>query len=253
MAVTSSSGRRTVRRLPTTNSPTGRSRRPAADDSSTAASSAIRFGSPSAAGEALHRLPTIVPRCWICTPPMASAAVLQPVERRRQGVSHEVGPGRQRRDADDAVGDRDRPQARQRGDVEDLVVDGASDPGGVDVGAAGEHRQRSLGEGGRAPHRGWSVAGSSPWIEVRRGRRRQDVAREALEHRRVPVERVEDHVVDAAERIDLALGCARRAPRPRRAGSTPASSRGPSRRTPGSGRAASSGDSPGARTWTKFE
>ena len=65
MAVTSSSGRRTVRRLPTTNAPTGTSRRPPTDTSSTRASSAIRFGSPSAAGEALQTLPQIVPRFWI--------------------------------------------------------------------------------------------------------------------------------------------------------------------------------------------
>jgi hypothetical protein len=80
--VTSSSAARVVRRLPVTNRPIGTRREPFADASSTSASRASRFGSPSAAGEALHTLPTTVARAWIWAPPMASAAALRPSNSR---------------------------------------------------------------------------------------------------------------------------------------------------------------------------
>ncbi len=100
---TSSSGRRIVRRLPMTNSPTGTSRRPSADASSTRASSAIRFGSPSAAGEALQRLPAERPAVLDLDATDRARRGLQPVECRRQLCPDQVGPRREGRDPDDAV------------------------------------------------------------------------------------------------------------------------------------------------------
>ena len=57
-----SSVRRNVFRFPTTNSASGSRRLPAADASSTSASRASSGGTPSAAGEALHKFPATVPR-----------------------------------------------------------------------------------------------------------------------------------------------------------------------------------------------
>ncbi len=130
--------------------------------SSTRASSASRFGRPSAAGEALHTFPTIVPRFWIWTPPMARGGGLETVERRRQVVAHEIGPGRERRDAPVVAVERDAAQARQSGDVEDVVVDRASDPCRIDVGAASQHGPGRRTERGKRRHPGWPVAGSCP-------------------------------------------------------------------------------------------
>ena len=78
MAVTISSGAFVVSRLPVTNSSTGTRRMPRREASSISASSASRFGVPSAAGEALHRLPHSVPAFWIWTPPTAPAARFSP-------------------------------------------------------------------------------------------------------------------------------------------------------------------------------
>ena len=39
---------------------------------------------PSAAGEALQRLPASVPAFWICTPPISRAASFSPSKQRRQ-------------------------------------------------------------------------------------------------------------------------------------------------------------------------
>ena len=51
---------------------------PAVSAISTRASIASKGGTPSAAGEALHRFPPIVPAFWICAPPISRAAAFSP-------------------------------------------------------------------------------------------------------------------------------------------------------------------------------
>ena len=74
IAVTISSDRSAVLRLPKMKSASGRCRAASAERNSTSASSIISGGTPSAAGEALQRLPAIVPTFWICTEPTSRAA-----------------------------------------------------------------------------------------------------------------------------------------------------------------------------------
>ena len=76
--VTSSCGRHWVSRFPVMKSASGRLRLSSALASSTEAPSASRFGTPSAAGEALQRLPTMVPAFCTCTPPTSRAAAFRP-------------------------------------------------------------------------------------------------------------------------------------------------------------------------------
>ena len=74
ISVTISPGASAVFRLPRTNASTASCREPAWLVTTTFASSAISGGTPSAAGEALHRLPATVARFWICTEPTSRAA-----------------------------------------------------------------------------------------------------------------------------------------------------------------------------------
>ena len=53
-------------------------------------------GTPSAAGEALQRLPAIVPAFWICAAADLARRLLQPVEQRRQLGLDQFRPGRRR-------------------------------------------------------------------------------------------------------------------------------------------------------------
>ena len=74
MAARISSGLSAVRRLPRVNSLKGKRLVACVEMSSTSASSASKGGTPSAAGEALHRLPPIVARFWIWTDPTSRPA-----------------------------------------------------------------------------------------------------------------------------------------------------------------------------------
>ena len=103
--VTSSSGRAdraavAGHELADRHAPRARGARPARPR----ASRARRFGQPSAAGDALQTLPTIVARAWICRPPIAERGRAQPVEQRRQVGLGEIRPGRERADPPAAVG-----------------------------------------------------------------------------------------------------------------------------------------------------
>ena len=73
-AVTSSPGASTVRFTPVTNSSTGTDRAPAGPRISTTASSAASTGSVSPAGDAVPRLPPIVPALRIWGEPTVRAA-----------------------------------------------------------------------------------------------------------------------------------------------------------------------------------
>ena len=53
----------------------------------------------------------------------------------------QVGPGRKRRNAPVIVPLLDRAERGQRGDVEHVVVERRTHPRGVEVGAAGQHRE----------------------------------------------------------------------------------------------------------------
>ena len=70
----------------------GKRRTPRLEASSTSASRASSGGTPSAAGEALQRLPAIVPRFWIWTAPISRAAAL----RRRTPAAVRRGRSRSR-------------------------------------------------------------------------------------------------------------------------------------------------------------
>jgi len=74
MPVRISSATRNVFRFPVRNRPRGICLFPAVETNSTSASSANSGGTPSAAGDALHRFPATVPRFWICTDPTSRAA-----------------------------------------------------------------------------------------------------------------------------------------------------------------------------------
>ena len=109
--VMSSSGARSVWRLPLTNSLTATRRRPRTEASSTRASSVISVGRPSAAGEAFATLPTIVPRFWIWMPPIVAAASLSPSNNGGSDASAQVRPRRRRRESTS----RDRRHRASRG------------------------------------------------------------------------------------------------------------------------------------------
>ena len=140
--VTSSPARRSVRRLPSTKSAIGTTRVPSADATSTAASSASRLGSPSAAGEAFTTFPHTVPAFWICRPPIVRAAARSPSSSGGSGVSARsvqvVSAGI--RHAVAVVGHA--PQARERRDVEHRSVDRAGRVGRVDVRPARDDQPR---------------------------------------------------------------------------------------------------------------
>lgn len=78
ISVSSSLGWRWVRRGPRMKSSSGMLRSPAALASLTRAPRAISAGTPSAAGEALHRFPPTVPRFCTWMPPTFSAQSLRP-------------------------------------------------------------------------------------------------------------------------------------------------------------------------------
>ena len=78
MAVTSSPACKAVRRLPWMNAESGIRRSPPALRISSSASRVSSGGTPSAAGDALQRLPAMVARFWICTEPSSRAAAFKP-------------------------------------------------------------------------------------------------------------------------------------------------------------------------------
>ena len=79
IAVTNSSSARSVLRTPSKKSPRGSRRVIRAVASSTSAPRDSNGGTPSAAGDALHRLPAIVPTFWIWIDPTSRAACFSPL------------------------------------------------------------------------------------------------------------------------------------------------------------------------------
>ena len=236
-AVTSSSGRRSVAPVARSRTPpSGTTRAPrAADASSTAASSASRFGIPSAAGEALTTLPAHGPGVLDLAPAdRARAAARSPSNAGGSARLGEVRPGRQRRRS----ASRRRPSLDRRAARRARVMSSTGrsiGPGGVrgvDVRAAARrraaarHRRRAIVERVLQPSGSQVRTGAAPGRRAATlGRhQRQDVARRGRSRSlRIPVERVEDQVVDAAQRLDLAPDPLGDLPRPRPAGRTPAS------------------------------
>ena len=85
-ATTSSPDFRSTFRIPRTKFANGTRRNPAGDAISTSASSARNGGTPSAAGEALHRLPATVPAFCIWMDPTSRPAAFSPSKYRGSGV-----------------------------------------------------------------------------------------------------------------------------------------------------------------------
>ena len=69
------------------NSASGKRRAPARDSSSTSASRVSSGGTPSAAGEALQRLPATVARFWIWIEPTSRAAAFSASKQAGSGVA----------------------------------------------------------------------------------------------------------------------------------------------------------------------
>src|ERR1700730_13712945 len=84
----------------------------------TTASATARTGSVSPAGEALATLPPIVPRFWICTPPISRAAAGgEGKPLREQGGAEDVPVGGRRPDRKRALANLD---PAQLGDWEEI-------------------------------------------------------------------------------------------------------------------------------------
>ena len=176
------------------------------------ASSASRFGSPVGGRRGVDDVARTPSRAfWIWRPPIVARRRPQPVEHRRQRrASARSVQVVSRRDPPAAVvGRRSRAARRARVMSRTGRSIGRRRMRGVDVGAAGDDQPRLAPAriaSASSSRRGGRTAGRTltPAATVRpppaAGRR---VAR-TLEVRRIPVERVEDQVVDAAQRLDLA-------------------------------------------------
>ena len=150
-ASTSSPGASAVRRLPRTKSSSG-SAPPPAERSSTSASRSSSAGTPSAAGEALQRLPATVPAFWICTQPTSRAACFS-ASKAAAACADDVGPAWCARRSRHAS----RVSAMPRSAARPLMSSTSSRSGRRR--APGRNRCRPPGcatrlrQGGRAPHR----------------------------------------------------------------------------------------------------
>ena len=113
-ATTSSPGSSAVRLGPVRKASTGRVRRPAADASSTVAPRATSTGSVSPAGEAVARLPPIVPVLRIWGLPTVRAAWASAGSRVGQVGTEQPGEGGARRQHDDDSWAPDRPDGVSR-------------------------------------------------------------------------------------------------------------------------------------------
>ena len=121
-------------------------RRPRALASSTSASSASRQGTPSAAGDALQMLPPSVPAFWICMPPTSRAASLSPSNRAGSGClrrSDQVVSAPMRHSAPSRL---DAAQRVEPADVEDILAQRPPDASGIEIRAAGQHREPACGQ-----------------------------------------------------------------------------------------------------------
>ncbi len=123
-------------------SASGRRRAPARSGSSTSASSASKAGTPSAAGEALQRLPATVPAFWICTPPTSRAAAFRPSNSGGSSASMQVAPGRRGADppALASAGCRAGRRCATMSSTSSSIA--CADVRRIEIGAAGQHRMR---------------------------------------------------------------------------------------------------------------
>src|ERR1700686_879371 len=67
---------------------------------------------------------------------------LESVENARQGQADEVRPGGKSADPQTPCVFLKAAQIPQRGDIEDILPNRPADPGGIEVGAAGQHGKR---------------------------------------------------------------------------------------------------------------
>ncbi len=130
---------------------------PRLETNSTSASSVSSGGTPSAAGEALQRLPAMVPRFWICTEPTSRAASFNASQARGSGVSIISRPSGRAADADRRRLAFDSTDVREAREIEHCRRRRLVDERRKDIGPAGQDRVvacgeevRRLGERGRA-------------------------------------------------------------------------------------------------------
>ena len=112
-ATTSSSGSSAFRFGPTRNSETGILRAPRTLATSTSAPSTRSGGSASPAGEAVPRLPPIVPRLRICGEPTVREASASAGSSSASGAAHRLGVGQARRRARASRSRASSPAARR--------------------------------------------------------------------------------------------------------------------------------------------